>query len=198
MRVLGKPWAEAGKAYLAGEDFSLVMHDLDPVRYQDPMAWYTSRAGTHTRAESPEEAVAAIRDMLKFRSPGATLFLVIDEVSQYVLANKDRVDRLRAFATALGAKLHGQVWLMALGQQKLEEDADDSFLVWLKDRFPPRLRVHLAATNIRDVVHKRLLHKTPAADAQLRQLFTRHRADLKLFAYGCDQASEDEFVETYP
>lgn len=127
-----------------------------PDRYTDPMSWFVSRAGTHRRSESPEEAVS-IHDMLKFRRPDATLFLIVDEVSQYILSNADHADRLRAFASALGAMLKGKVWLLALGQQKLDSRRIDSFLVWAKDRFPPKLRVHLAATNIRDVVHRRLL-----------------------------------------
>ena len=126
------------------------------------------------------------------------MFLVIDEVSQYVLSSKDRTDRLRAFATAIGASLKGRAWLLALGQQKLEEEADESFLTWLKDRFPPKLRVHLAATNIRDVVHRRLLLKRPEVETRLRDLFEKHRADLKLFAYGCDNITAEEFVEVYP
>ncbi len=197
-RVLGRPWSEHKDKQLAEEDFSLVLSELYPQKYSDPMSWYMSRAGTNPKGESPEDAVAAIRDMLKFRRPGATLFLVVDEVSQYVLSNKDRVDRLRAFATALGSGLKGKAWLVALGQQKLDEEADDSFLVWAKDRFPPKLRVHLAATNIRDVVHRRLLQKRPEVDTQLRDRFEKHRADLKLYAYGCDQITADEFVEVYP
>ncbi|HEY3945342.1 MAG TPA: BREX system P-loop protein BrxC, partial [Solirubrobacteraceae bacterium] len=196
--VLGKPWADVKDNSLAEEDFSLVMSELYPDRYTDPMAWFTSRGGTHARSESPEEAVAAIRDMLKFRRPAATLFLVIDEVSQYVLAYRDRVDRLRAFATALGAALRGRAWLVALGQQKLDEEADDSFLVWAKDRFPPSLRVHLAPTNIRDVVHKRLLQKRPGAEEPLRALFEANRPNLKLYAYGCESVTPEEFIEVYP
>ncbi len=196
--TLGRPWAEVKDRALAEEDFSHVMSVLYPDRYTDPMSWYTSRAGTHARSESPEEAVGAIRDMLGFRSPGSTLFLVVDEVSQYVLSNKDRVDRLRAFATALGSTLHGKAWLLALGQQKLDEEADDSFLVWAKDRFPPKLRVHLAATNIRDVVHKRLLQKKPEAESHLRSVFEANRASLKLYGYACDSVTPEEFVEVYP
>jgi hypothetical protein len=173
--VLGTPWASVKDKSLAEEEFSQVMNTMYPDRYTDPMSWFTSRGGTHTRSESPEEAVAAIRDMLKFRRPRATLFLVVDEVSQYVLSSKDRVDRLRAFATAMGSTLHGKAWLLALGQQKLDEEADDSFLVWAKDRFPQKLRVHLAATNIRDVVHKRLLQKRPETEGQLRVFFERYR-----------------------
>ncbi|HRI07266.1 MAG TPA: BREX system P-loop protein BrxC, partial [Nannocystaceae bacterium] len=58
--------------------------------------------------------------------------------------------------------------------------------------------VHLANTNIRDVVHRRLLHKTREAEALLRDLFLKHRADLKLFAYGCDDTTPDDFAEVYP
>ena len=107
--VLGKPWSEReGQAARRGGLLAASSRELYPEQYTDPMSWYTSRAGTNPKGESPEDAVAAIRDMLKFRQPGATLFLVVDEVSQYVLSNKDRVDRLRAFATALGARAQGQ------------------------------------------------------------------------------------------
>ncbi len=75
---------------------------------------------------------------------------------------------------------------------------DDSWLSWAKDRFPQKLRVHLAPTNIRDVVHKRLLQKTKDGEALLKGLFDRHRPDLKLYAYGCENVSADEFVEVYP
>jgi hypothetical protein len=85
-QTLGKPWDEVKDNQLAEEDFSEVMHRLFPDRYIEPTTWFESRAGTHQRRDSPEEVVKAIRDMLKHRcQPGTTLFLVIDEVSQYVL-----------------------------------------------------------------------------------------------------------------
>lgn len=155
--------------------------------------------GTYAGLGSPEDVVLAIRDMMKVRAPGATLFIVVDEVSQYVLGNSDRLDRLRAFATALGAGLKGKAWLLALGQQKLDDESEDkATLGWVKDRFPPKLRVHLAPTNIRDVVHKRLLAKKPSHEAALRAAFEKARTDLKLFAYGCDSITAEDFVEVYP
>lgn len=197
-KVLGRPWAEVKDRFAAEEDFSHVLSVLHPERYTDPMSWYTSRGGTHARAQSPQEAVDAIHDMLRFRAPRSTLFLVIDEVSQYVLTHGDRVERLRAFAEQLGARLKGKAWLLALGQQRIEEAADASFLVKTKDRFPPQLRVHLANTNIRDVVHKRLLQKKPEVEPQLLALFEAHRPDLKLYAYGCEAVTGEDFVEVYP
>src|SRR5690606_12103593 len=79
-QTLGQPWRVVKDRALAEEEFSRVMSAMFPEKYTDPMSWFTSRGGTHTRSESPEEAVGAIRDMLKFRRPGATLFLVVDEV----------------------------------------------------------------------------------------------------------------------
>ena len=197
-QILGEPWESVKDQQLAEEQFSLVMSEVFPDLYRDPMSWFESRAGTHQRRDSPEEVVKAIRDMLSFRAKGSTLFLVIDEVSQYVLNNRDRTDRLRAFASALGSTLRGKAWLLALGQQKLDEAAGETFLSWAKDRFPPQLQVHLAPTNIRDVVHQRILAKTPEGAVKLRDLFEQHRADLKLYAYGCDEATADEFVDVYP
>jgi hypothetical protein len=196
--VLGRPWSEVRQQAMAEDDFSVLLHRMFPERYADPLAWFTLRAGVQPQGESPEDAVVAIRDMLRARRPQATVFLVVDEVSQYVLGNSDRVDRLRAFSSALGAGLRGKVWLLALGQQKLDEQADDSFLAWARERFPRRLQVHLAPTNIRDVVHKRLLQKKVDCEGSLRQLFAAHRPDLQLFAYGCEAVTPEEFVESYP
>ena len=115
--------------------------------------------------------------MLQFRRRDKTLFLVVDEVSQYVHQDSDRMLKLQAFVSDLGQRLKGKVWLLVTGQQKLEEGGDQSVLGKMKDRFPEKLRVHLSATNIRDVVHKRLLHKNEQGVRTLREQLgqTPHR-----------------------
>ncbi len=197
--VLGHSWEEARHKSFADDDFSRVLHAMYPERYPDEMAWIASRAGSHAGMGAPEDVVTALRDMMSFRAKGKTLFVVVDEVSQYVLGSSDRLDRLRAFATALGSGLKGQVWFIALGQQKLDDEAEHkATLGWVKDRFPPRLRVHLSATNIRDVIHRRLLTKKANQQAALREAFEHSRTDLKLFAWGCDAITPEDFVEVYP
>ena len=186
-RRSARPGPSVKDKQLAEEDFSLVLSDALPGAVHRP-----DELVHEPRRDAPAARVARGRRRRDPRhaqvpAPRATLFLVVDEVSQYVLSNKDRVDRLRAFATALGPALKGKAWLLALGQQKLDEEADDSFLVWAKDRFPPKLRVHLAADE-----HPRRRPQAPAPEDGPRSkrssatLFEQHRADLKLFAYGCD------------
>ena len=195
--ALGVPWSQAREQYLASSAFSQVMHALLPDRYDSPTAWYIAHLGANLRAMSPHEATRAIAEMLKRRAPDRHLYIVVDEVSQYIHQDNQRMLALQSFVSDLGQRLRGRVWLLVTGQEKLDA-AGDAVLGKMKDRFPPRFRVHLAATNIRDVVHRRLLQKREEARPVLRALYTRHRDALALFAYGCQQLTEEELIETYP
>jgi hypothetical protein len=198
-QVLQKDWAEAKQENQADDHFSHVLHAMNPGRYVDPMSWIDSRAGSQfTAGSSVREVVDAIDAMLAINAEGKTLFIVVDEVSQYVHQDDDRMVKLQSFVSELGQKLKGAVWLFATGQQKLEDQAGQGNIGKLKDRFPQHLRVHLGTTNIRDVVHKRLLRKKPGMAAPLRELFQKHRGDLKLYGYQCEAITEEDFVEVYP
>ncbi|OYQ62074.1 hypothetical protein B9G53_24085 [Pseudanabaena sp. SR411] len=197
--TIGKPWEQIKNSELAEEDFSLILHRLEPEKYIEPMSWIDSRAGSRTGLGSAvDETTKAIAAMLNRRAPSKTLFITIDEVSQYIHQNDNRMLKLQSFVEDLGQKLKGRVWLLATGQQQLEDGIDQGNIGKLKDRFPPRYRVHLTPANIRDVVHKRLLQKSPAHESELRRLFQQHRSDLKLYAYGCENISEEDFLEVYP
>lgn len=197
--VLNQPWNEARGSSVADEDFSLVLHHLYPDRYTDPLSWYDSRAGSRMESSlSVSETTQAIAEMLKYRAPGKTLFVVVDEVSQYIYQDSDKSQKLHSFVSDLGQKLKGKVWLLVTGQQKIEDSDDQSNIGILKDRFPPKLRVHLAPANIRDVVHKRLLKKHSQHEASLKALFHQHRSALKLYGYQCQSLTEQDFLEVYP
>ncbi len=197
--TLGKPWPVAMHEALAEEHFSHVLHALDPTRYVEPMSWIDARAGARTGAgTSVSEVVDAVGRMLSHRAADATLFLVIDEVSQYIHQDEGRMLKLQSLVSELGQRLRGKVWLLATGQQKLEDQSETHVLGKLKDRFPPALRVHLTNSNIRDVVHKRLLQKRSDREGELQSLFRQHRADLKLHGLDCESISEHDFVEVYP
>lgn len=198
-KTLGRPWSEAKGDKLADDHFSHVLHVLDPERYAEPTTWIDSRGGVSSSAgSSVEETTKAIEAMLDRRAPGKTLFLVLDEVSQYVHQDENRMLKLQSFVADLGHRLKGRVWILATGQQKLEDEAAANPLAKLKDRFPPSLRVHLATSNIRDVVHQRLLRKSPDREGIIRDRFRRDRSDLKLYAYDCEEVTEEDFVEVYP
>jgi len=197
--TLGKEWAIAKEDEQADDHFSHVLHVMKPDRYPEPTSWIDSRAGSRTGAgTSVKEVVEAIDAMSHLREPEKALFIVVDEVSQYVHQDENRMLKLQSFVSELGQRLKGRVWLFATGQQKLEDTAETNNLGKLKDRFPTHLRVHLGTTNIRDVVHKRLLKKKPEQEKTLRTLYQKHQADLRLYGYAAAEITEEDFVEVYP
>lgn len=195
---LDAPWDELKSSPLAEDDFSEVLHHMNPDRFQDPMSWIESRVGVNVTGLSADDAAERITDMLAQRDPDATLFIVVDEVSQYIHQDTGRMLALQSFVSSLGQRLGGKVWLLVTGQEQLDAVSEANTLGKLKDRFPPKLRVHLAPTNIRDVVHKRMLEKSPAHEPALRSIYQQYRQNLRLYAYQGDTISEDDFVETYP
>ena len=198
-KTLGKEWSVAKEEEQADDHFSHVLYELKRDRYPEPTSWIDSRAGSRTGSgTSVREVVEAIDAMIHIREENKSLFIVVDEVSQYVHQDESRMLKLQSFVSELGQRLKGRVWLLAIGQQKLEDTAETNNLGKLKDRFPTHLRVHLGTTNIRDVVHKRLLKKKPELESMLRALFQKHRGDLKLYGYACEDITEEDFVEVYP
>lgn len=197
-RTLGKSWPEFRSTHMVEDNFSAVLHAQFPELYQDKTDWLTARDGQVFDTFSAEDAARAIADMLERRAPGKTLFIVIDEVSQYIFQDDKRMLALQSLVSALGQRLKGKAWLLATGQQKLDDQNDSNVLNKMTDRFPESLRVHLDATSIRDVVHRRLLQKREATLPALRELYAKHRSNLSLFAYGCENITEEDFVEVYP
>ena len=197
-KTLKAPWDVMKAKEQADDHFSHVLSVMRPDRYPTPTDWILAHARRRGKGLPVQEAVELVEHMLDLREPERTLFLVVDEVSQYVHDSQDRMLKLQSFVSALGERLKGRVWLLVTGQQKLEEAGANSVLDKLKDRFPHGLRVHLSPSNIRDVVHRRLLAKHPDKEVALEALFQKHRADLKLYGLHCEEISAADFVDVYP
>ena len=185
---------------MADDDFShRDGRACSPTGTSDPMSWFDSRAGTSRTGLAPRRRASAIDDMLRFRADKATLFIVVDEVSQYVHQDTGRMLKLQSFVSELGQRLKGKVWLLVTGQQKLEDGGDASILGKLKDRFPAKLRVHLARHQ-----HPRRRPQAPAREDRRGRRRSCARcsrstaAICELFAYDCEEITEDDFVEVYP
>ena len=200
LEVHKRPWSEIKDSQLVEDYFSAALSKLNPDLFPEATSWVDSRTGSRFGSKkAADEAVVAIGQILDRRAPGRTLFIVVDEVSQYIHDDEDRMLALQSFVVALKARLKGRAWLLATGQQKLEEGAGNvATLAKMKDRFPPALRVHLGTANIRDVVHKRLLRKKKQLERDLTDLFHAHRSDLALYGYKGHEVGEMDFVEVYP
>lgn len=190
-----KPWEKRCSSALAPQQFRAIYKSMYPE--QDDLL-ETSTFNISTL--SIQNMVNNLFKAMNRRAPGKTIFIVVDEVSQYIARDQNKMLDLQSFVSEIGGRVKkGQspLWLLVTGQEKLEEESKDSVLFKLKDRFPPALRVHLDRANVKEVVSRRLLKKKGGSD--LETLVSDAVLDsLKLYGYECAVVSKDQVIEHYP
>ena len=190
-----EPWREKCHSALAPKKFRAVYKMIFPE--QDELL---ETSTFNLRSLNIQTMVNNLLQAMERRAPGKTVFIVVDEVSQYIADDQNKMLDLQSFVSEIGGKARNRyspLWLLVTGQEKLEEESKDSVLFKLKDRFPEELRVHLDRANVREVVSRRILKKKPGS--ALESYVTPQRLDaLKLHAYGCGSITRDELIEHYP
>lgn len=121
-------------------------------------------------------------DLIRRKSEKKNILFIIDEVGQYVSAKANLILNLDGLAKNLKQIGGGTVWLFATAQQTLTEDNPTAILnapglFKLKDRFP--IQIHLEASDIKEICHKRLLTKSADGEKTLLRRFEESGASLR-------------------
>ena len=146
-------------------------------------------------------------ELIRRKSGKKNILFIVDEVGQYVSAKPNLILNLDGLAKNLKQIGNGTVWLFATAQQTLTEDNPTAMLnapglFKLKDRFP--IQVHLEASDIKEICHRRLLTKSATGEKDLAALFDSNGASLRtatqLHDGGVYEAPLDRktFVDLYP
>jgi hypothetical protein len=146
-------------------------------------------------------------ELIRRKSGKKNIVFIVDEVGQYVSAKSSLILNLDGLAKNLKQVGGGQVWLFATAQQTLTEDnpsaiINASGLYKLKDRFP--IQIHLEASDIREICHRRLLTKSATGEQILGKLYDDSGASLRtatqLKDAGVYEAQLDRrtFIDLYP
>jgi hypothetical protein len=133
-------------------------------------------------AKSEIKRTEEMIDLIRRKSGKKNIVFIVDEVGQYVSAKSSLILNLDGLAKNLKQIGGGQVWLFATAQQTLTEDNPSATLnapslYKLKDRFP--IQIHLEASDIKEICHRRLLSKSSAGEQVLGKLFDDFGASLR-------------------
>ncbi|WP_419174435.1 BREX system P-loop protein BrxC [Desulfosediminicola sp.] len=190
-----KTWAEKCSSALAPQQFRAIYKKIFPE--QDDLL-ETSTFSLNSL--SIQNMVSNLYRVIERRVPGKTIFIVVDEVSQYIDKDQNKMLDLQSFVSEIGGRVRNgksPLWLLVTGQEKLEEESKESVLFKLQDRFPPALRVHLDRANVKEVVSRRLLKKK--SGSELETIVSASNLDtLKLHAYECEGVTREQIIEHYP
>lgn len=118
-----------------------------------------------------------IIDICRRKTGHENILLLIDEAGQYVAPRGELILNLDGLARNLKELGKGKVWIAATGQQTLSEIVEKAAhnsaeLNKLRDRFP--ISIHLDASDIREITHRRLLDKSEEGRKKLDDLFKEH------------------------
>ena len=190
-----KAWKKESSSALAPQKFRAIYKTIYPE--QDELLEIST---FNISSLSIQNMVTNLLKAMKRRAPGKTIFIVVDEVSQYIARDQNKMLDLQSFVSEIGGRVKkgkSPLWLLVTGQEKLEEESKDSVLFKLKDRFPPALRVHLDRANVKEVVSRRLLKKK--GGSELETLVSDAVLDsLKLYGYECAGVTKEQVIEHYP
>jgi hypothetical protein len=125
-------------------------------------------------ARDVRDLAREIIDLCRRKTGCENVLILVDEAGQYVAPRGELILNLDGFARSLKELGAGKVWVVATGQQTLSEIVEKAAhnsaeLNKLRDRFP--ISIHLDASDIREITHRRLLEKSEEGHQQLLDLF---------------------------
>lgn len=200
--IFGTSWENQKHVITAKNRASRILHELDSATFPAADSWSNAAKPPTITAKW---LVKRVLELLGRRRPGKKrLVLIVDEVGQYVSRSTDRMRHLQGLAEEC-QKSEGRLWLVATSQEKLTDVVDSlegkqTELAKAKDRFP--ITVDLLPSDIDEVTGKRILDKTAAGAAKVRELLAADRN--KLITSVSPQSdrypefSDDDFVRLYP
>lgn len=194
-------WKSDKDKLKAPDNFSRIYHLLYPNEFPQPQDWYKSHYSNQAlkEPEAIRRAVRDIKDMIDINHPGKRLLVVIDEMSQFIGKNTDRMLNLQTFVSEIGSLQDAPIWLFVTGQEKLEDNVPGIEISKMQDRFPAKFRVHLHKTNVNEIVRRRILKKADAKVKDLKALFTQEVISrIKNNGYKSEQVTQDELIDFYP
>ncbi|MEH2451334.1 hypothetical protein [Nostoc sp.] len=114
---------------------------------------------------------------MRQRTKCENILFLLDEAGQYVAPRGELILNLDGMARNFKELGEGKVWIIATGQQTLNEIVEKAAynsaeLNKLKDRFP--ISIHLDASDIREITYRRLLTKPADKEQLLKDLFATH------------------------
>ncbi len=161
--------------------------------------------GTETADISIGQLVDEIKAYVDTKPKGFRLLFMIDEAGQYIGTNTSMLLNLQSLIEKLGSVCNGQVWIIATGQEALDDMIKirtDEFSR-IMARFA--IRLSLTSSSVGEVIEKRLLTKTDEANSILNGVYENNENVLSnLYAFDTEvkdikgYTSEDEFTRIFP
>lgn len=201
--INGESWVDTRSDFSFFEDDIIdALVEADVMSQTNAEHWFD---GSESYDISIAQLVDEIKEYVDTKPKDFRLLFMIDEVGQYIGTNTSMLLNLQSLIEKLGSVCRGKVWIVATGQEALDEMIKvrtDEFSR-IMARFA--IRLSLTSSSVGEVIEKRLLTKTDEANTVLDNVYENNENVLSnLYTFDTEvkdlkgYSSEDEFARVFP
>lgn len=152
-----------------------------------------------------EKFVGLVREYIAKKGNNHHVVFMVDEVGQYLADDTKLMLNLQTIVEDLGSACHGKAWVIVTSQEDIDSITKTKGNDFSKIQGRFNTRLSLSASNVDEVIRKRVLDKNATAGETLRLLYDAKETVIKnLITFTADTADKrlysdrTDFAECYP
>lgn len=202
--IAGAPWEKKRQAFAVIQDKVVkTIVAMDFMSEEAARNWCKNAKGNYDL--SIEKFVALVKDYCKKKGPNHHVIFLVDEIGQYIADDTQLMLNLQTIVEDLGTACRGKAWVIVTSQEDIDSitKTKGNDFSKIQGRFDTRLS--LSASNVDEVIRKRILEKNEIAESSLKLLYEQKESIIKnLITFTADTADKKlytdktDFADCYP
>lgn len=203
-QITGAPWEKKRQAFAVIQDKIVkTIVSMDFMSEEAARNWCKNAKGNYDL--SIEKFVALVKEYCEKKGPNHHVVFLVDEIGQYIADDTQLMLNLQTIVEDLGTACRGKAWVIVTSQEDIDSitKTKGNDFSKIQGRFDTRLS--LSASNVDEVIRKRVLEKNEIAESSLKLLYEQKESIIKnLITFTADTADKklyadrSDFADCYP
>ena len=200
----GDPWESSRQDFDFIQDSVVdVLSDMDFMSESAARNW--CEKATESYQISIEDFAKRVKSYIDKKGNNHHVVFLVDEIGQYIGDDSKLMLNLQTVTEELGKECMGKAWVIVTSQQDIDSitKVKGNDFSKIQGRFDTRLS--LSASNVDEVIRKRILEKNEIAESALKLLYEQKESIIKnLITFTADTADKKlytdktDFADCYP
>ena len=188
--IEGAPWEKKRQAFAVIQDKIVkTIVAMDFMSEEAARNWCKNAKGSYDL--SIEKFVSLVKEYCEKKGPNHHVIFLVDEIGQYIADDTQLMLNLQTIVEDLGTACRGKAWVIVTSQEDIDSitKTKGNDFSKIQGRFDTRLS--LSASNVDEVIRKRILEKNEIAESALKLLYEQKESIIKnLITFTADTAEK--------
>ena len=193
--IAGATWKKKRQAFAVIQDKIVkTLVSMDFMSEEAARNWCKNAKGSYDL--SIEKFVSLVKDYCEKKGPNHHVIFLVDEIGQYIADDTQLMLNLQTIVEDLGTACRGKAWVIVTSQEDIDSitKTKGNDFSKIQGRFDTRLS--LSASNVDEVIRKRILEKNEIAESALKLLYEQKESIIKnLITFTADTADKKLYTD---